>query len=118
MGGTHISLPGELLMGGEDGGECATLEKEVSESSKTLLSTSLICTIFALGNPRQKGHSVMHPIDRDLSSPSQAQPTPQALVPRTHGAFQAPSTSPQHSVVAHPGATPTEITSTHGCERT
>lgn len=105
-------------MGGEDGGECATLEKEVSESSKTLLSTSLICTIFALGNPRQKGHSVMHPIDRDLSSPSQAQPTPQALVPRTHGAFQAPSTSPQHSVVAHPGATPTEITSTHGCERT
>ena len=47
----------------------ATLGREVGESSATLLSTSLICTIFALGNPRQKGHSVMHPIDRDPSSP-------------------------------------------------
>lgn len=90
---------------------------EVSESSATLLSTSLIYTIFALGNPRQKGHSVMHPVDRDLSSPQPGPAHPQALVPRTHGTFLVPSMSPRHSVAAYPGATPTGITSTYGAKR-
>lgn len=72
----------ELLLGGGERGGDATPGREVSESSTTLLSTSLICTIFALGNPRQKGHSVMHPIDRDLSSPQPGPANPISPCPQ------------------------------------